>query len=282
MSNNLFEVMQQIKHYDNRPVYNLQVNKSGCRLLVETNDFPFGILGNFYTNKGESMMISLNKCILKSGKQNIKLKIYPREGEDFISGYAHINVKLYYNSNKDSGLKNYECLANVALPEDIVDKELPYFEMNIPFEAKVPYDFSKRLDNATDLKEIPNIEEQVLQKFEAKRDLIINASQSEYYKDEKESIIATANMLYSSQEELSEYLNVGNEIFNSNLSGKKVEPIENYEINFYNNNRLVTIVNKNSKVEILNVLYNYNDKPAYARIPLVLYIPKGSTELKVW
>jgi len=282
MNNNINEILKQIKHYNTSPVYNLQINKNGCRVLVETNNFPYGILGNFYTNKGESMMIALNQYILKSGKQNIKLKIYSREGEDYITGFAHIDVKLYYNSNKDSGFNNFECLAKVGLPDDIVDKKLPYFEINIPFEAHVPYDFSGRLDSATDLKSIPDIEAKILEKFELKRNLIIDGNENKYNVDEKEGAIAIGSMLYATSAEFNEYLNVGREIYDLKLPGRKVMPIGNYEINFYNNNKLVTIVNKFNKEEILKVSYNYKDKPSDTWIPLVLYMPKGSSELKVW
>jgi len=281
MSTYFDEIMQHVKQYNIKPMYNLQVNKNGCRMLVETNDMPPGSMGVFF-GKGESMMLSLNDCIIKSGKQNIRLKIFPPEGDAFINGYAHIDVKLYYNSNKDSGFSNYECLAKVSLPENIVDLNLPYLEINLPFEAKVPYDFSSRLDSAVDLKTIPNIEQKILKKFEDKRALIVEGKMNEYMRDEKESYTMIGNMFYSTKAELIEDFSIGNEKFDINMVNRQVLPIINYEIDYYNKNKFAIIRNKENKENILKVTFSYRNKPAFSHSFLILYIPKGSTELKVW
>jgi len=262
-------------------MYSLQVNKNGCRILVETNDMPSGTMGTFF-GKGESMMLSLNNSILKSGKQNIKLKIYPLEGEEFISNYAHVDVKLYYNSNKDSGFSNYECLAKLALPEDIVHMKLSYFEINIPFNAKVPYDYSSRLDSAVDLKNIPDINARILKKFEEKRKLILNGNALEYNKDEQEGYIMLGNMFYSSRAELLEDYSVGFDVFDTSVNDRQVLPIINYEIVYYNNNKLVIIRNKENKENILKVLYTYKGQPAFIRSFIILYMTKESNEFKIW
>ena len=276
-------VMQHVKHYDNTPVYSLQINKAGCRMLVETNDFPPGYIGTLYSNQGESMMIGLNRFILKSGKQKIKLKIYPREQDEFISGYAHLDIKLFYNSNKDSGFSNYVQLAQVGLPEDIVDRKLAYSEIEIPFEAKVPYDFSSRLDSAVDLKAIPNIEKKVLEKFEAKRSLIEKGKEVEYGYEDKESIKMLGNMFYATKKELWEFYEAGREIFDANRKGREVLPIENYEIVFYANNKLVTIRRNDNKGDVLKAEFKKDGKlTADASYSLDLYMTKGSNEFKVW
>jgi len=281
MNNFIDDVMLQVKRNTTTPTYNLQVNKNGCRILVETNDMPPGTMGIFF-GKGESSMISLNDCILKSGKQNIKLRIFPREEEEFISSFAHIDLKLYYNSNKDSGFKNYECLATVKLPEDIADKKLPYFEMNIPFEATVPYDFSEILNNAINLKTISDIKEKVVAKFEVKRKLIEEGNASEYYKDKKDFYVRLGTMFYASREELLEEYNVGKELFDIGMPDRKVEPINNYELEFYANNKLVILRQIKNKESVLNVTYEYQGKSAISSANIILYMPKGSTELKVW
>jgi len=282
MNDFLSEIMLQIQQYNNKPIYSLQVNKNGCRMLVETNAMPPGILGNFYTDKGESMMISLNQYILKTGKQNIKIKIYPRQGEEFINSYAHLDIKLYYNSNKDSGLNNFQCLEKIFLPDDIAERKLQYFEINIPFDASVPYDFSNRIETSIDLKTVSNIEKMILEKFEKKRKILKEGNEVEYNKDEKDGYIMAGNTSYATKEELFEYYHACSDAFNLSFKDRIVSPIEDYEIIFYKNNKLVTIINKNNKFEILKIGFTYQDKPAIALLPLVLYMPKGSSELKVW
>jgi len=281
MSTYFDEVMREIKHYDIKPMYNLQVNKNGCRLLVETNDMPPGSMGVFF-GKGESMMLSLNDCIIKSGNQNIRLKVYPREGEEFISSYADIDVKLYYNSNKDSGFSNYVCLAKVTLPKNIVEMKLPYFELNIPFEAQVPYDFSSRLDSAVDLKTIPEIEHKILKKFEDKRALIVEGKMNDYMLDEKESYTMIGNMFYSTKADLLDDFNIGIDKFSKYLIDRKVMPIVDYEIVYYKNNKLAILRNKYNKENILKVVYKHKEKPATISTFFILYIPKGGSDFKLW
>jgi len=281
MNKYIDEILQQVITYHDKPMYSLQVNKNGCRMLVETNDMPPGTTDVFF-GKGESMMISLNGNILKSGRQNIKLKIFPRYGEEVISGYAHIEVKLYYNSNKDSSFNNYECLAKVTLPADIVEMKLPYLELNIPFEAKVPYDFSSRLDNAVDLKNIPGIETMLLRKYEDKKSLIIEGKMKDYMQDEKEGYIMLGNMFYSTHAELLDDLSVGNERFDLGLTDRYIVPFTDYEIVYYNKNKFAIIRNKVDKESILKMSFTYNKKPAFTYSFFILYMPKGSSELKVW
>lgn len=42
------------KTYSEKPAYYLQVNKTGCRLLVRINDIPMGY--HFVKNEGQSML----------------------------------------------------------------------------------------------------------------------------------------------------------------------------------------------------------------------------------
>ena len=48
------ERLGMVKTYPEKPAYYLQVNKTGCRLLVRVNDIPVGY--HFVEDKGESML----------------------------------------------------------------------------------------------------------------------------------------------------------------------------------------------------------------------------------
>ena len=74
------------------------------------------------------------------------------------------------------------------------------------------------------------------------------------------------------------------EMFDLALKDREMDPIENYEINFYNNNRLVTLRNKKDKSSILRVNYmeeGYIEKSSSGRF-IILYMPAGSKELKIF
>ena len=48
------EELQMVKTYPEKPAYYLQINKTGCRLLVRVDDIPIGY--HFVENEGESML----------------------------------------------------------------------------------------------------------------------------------------------------------------------------------------------------------------------------------
>lgn len=61
------EELGMVKTYPEKPAYYLQVNKTGCRLLVRVNDIPVGY--HFVEDGGESMLYPINDLLLGSGKQ---------------------------------------------------------------------------------------------------------------------------------------------------------------------------------------------------------------------
>lgn len=74
------------------------------------------------------------------------------------------------------------------------------------------------------------------------------------------------------------------EMYDFNLKDRKMDPIENYEINFYCNNRLVTLRNKNNKTSIIRINYmeeGYKEKSSSGRF-VILYMPEGSNEFKIF
>ena len=119
----------------------------------------------------------------KAGKQIITIQIYPKEGQDFIAENADVDVKLKFAKDKDDGVDTYINLANVELPEDIGSKKLPYFELKIPFEATVPFDFSKDLQEAQDISKISNFKEKIVIKYNQLRNLLVNGDWLNFMKE---------------------------------------------------------------------------------------------------
>ena len=70
------ERLGMVKTYPEKPAYYLQVNKTGCRLLVRVNDIPVGY--HFVEDEGESMLYPINDLLLGSGKHTVSIQVYPR------------------------------------------------------------------------------------------------------------------------------------------------------------------------------------------------------------
>lgn len=277
------KMYDKIEKFDTKPLYVLQVNKNNCRVLVSCNEIPHWI--TFFDNDGASTPLFLNDYILKSGNQIVKIQIYPKEGQEFIADNADLDIKLKYAKDKNDGVDTYTNLSHVELPENIGSKKLPYFELKIPFEAIVPWDFSKDLDTAQDLSKVPDIEEKVVKKYNQLRELLVNGDGLSFLKEIERSDLKTMSYLYFTKKEIL----IEDKIENSDIKpirkdvkNRKVYPIEDYEMTFSADNKLVILRRKKDREEILNVEFETETGVDGSIRCTILYMPYNSNELKVW
>lgn len=279
------EVMyNKIQEFKTRPLYTLQVNKNNCRVLISVNDIPFWL--TFYKNTGESMALYLNNYILKSGVQNVTIQIYPKEGDKFIADNADVDLKLLYAKDKDDGVNTHLNLKKVELPEDIGKSKLPYFEIKIPFEAKVPWDYSKNLENAEDLSKIPDINEKILEKYKNLREMLVKGEGLSFLKEIENRELKAISYLYFTKNEIlndEQIEDIDVTISRLDVKNRKVYPIENYEFVFTNQNKLVLLRNKTTKDDLIGVEFDTEENGVDGSTKmLILYMPKGSNKLEVW
>jgi hypothetical protein len=277
------KMYEKIEKYKTRPMYLLQVNKNNCRVLVSCNDIPHWI--TMYENFGESMSLFLNNYILKTGDQTITLHIYPKSGQEYIAENADLDVKLKFAKDKEDGVDAYTNIINLELPGNIGEKKLPYFKLTIPFHATVPFDFSENLKTAQDLSKIRDINNTIIKKYEKMRKYLVKGDGLSFLKEMENSYLKSCSHLYATKQELLESDKNDNtdiKIANLNVKNRKVYSIENYEINFFCENKLVLLRNKNSKKEMLGVEFETENGIDGHEVCVILYLPKDSNELKVW
>lgn len=279
------KMYDKIQKFDRKPLYILQVNKNNCRVLVSCNDIPHWM--TFYNNIGESNPVFLNNYIPKSGMQMLTVQVFPKQGESYIAENADVDLKLLMANDKNDGVDKYVSLSNAELPEDIGQKKLPFYEIKIPFDAQVPWDFSKDLLSSQDLSKISDIEKKIVAKYEQLRSLLAKGDGLAFLKEVENSDLKSSSHLYATKEELlADDKEENMDITRSRLDVKNrvVKPIEDYEILFFYNKKIALLRNKNTKEEILNVEYdspNGEGKDGASK-PVLLYMPSGSSELKVW
>ena len=104
-----------VKTYPEKPAYYLQINKTGCRLLVRVDDIPIGY--HFVENEGESMLYPINDVLFGSGKHTVSIQVYPRTGETEVTKNASVNIKTIYYQEKLVGMP--KTLVELDTPEDI-------------------------------------------------------------------------------------------------------------------------------------------------------------------
>lgn len=284
------EIIQQelalTHNYTHRPVFGAQVNKSGCKLILEiegAQDY------RFTENKGESMMLPLNVLLLNAGKKTAIIKVYPRDGEEYLTMYANANITFYRAEDKDTHLQDYRKIGEFTLPQGLAEKKLPYYEARISFDADVPFTYDKELAKARDLRQIPDIEKKIVSKYEQLRQLCVEYKKIELYKELVHSSGKFYNVLYN---------NTYNEIKKNSentmgivqndprIVNRELLPIENYTIQYYADGKIIALWQKNLR-PMLYIKARIKNNEGEERDfeggdPLFLYMPEGSNELKVW
>lgn len=280
------EELGMVKTYPEKPAYYLQVNKTGCRLLVRVNDIPVGY--HFVKNEGQSMLYPINDLLFGSGKHTVSLQVYPRTGETEITKDASVNIKVVYYKEKQVGMP--ETLVELDTPTDIGMKKIPLYTDSISFNATLPFNHKKILAEATDLRTIPDLEEKVLAHYNKVRQMMIDGNCYEYRKMRLSSTWVLTEMNYLGKEALEKTYIDSDDFFRflCNPIDWIAEPIQNYEMVVCGNGKLVYL---RRKLELDNVLrVRFYDTEEEKRLSpekrtvtasrfILLYMPQGSDEL---
>lgn len=280
------EELQMVKSYTEKPAYYLQINKTGCRLLVRVNDIPIGY--HFVKNEGQSMLYPINDLLFGSGKHTVSIQIYPRMGETEITKDAGVNIKVVHYKEKLVGMP--ETLVELDTPTDIGMKKIPLYTDSISFNATLPFNHKKILAEATDLRTIPDLEEKVLAHYNRVRQMMIDGNYYEYHKMRLASTWVLTEMNYLGKEALEKTYIDSDDFFRflCNPIDWIAEPIQNYEMVVCGNGKLVYL---RRKLELDNVLrVRFYDTEEEKRLSpekrtvtaskfILLYMPQGSDEL---
>lgn len=280
------EELQMVKSYTEKPAYYLQINKTGCRLLVRVNDIPVGY--HFVKDEGQSMLYPINDLLLGSGKHTVSIQVYPRTGETEVIKDAGVNIKVVHYKEKLVGTP--ETLVELDTPTDIGIKKIPFYTDSISFNATLPFNHKRILAEATDLRTIPDLEEKVLAHYNKVRQMMIDGNCYEYRKMRLSSTWVLTEMNYLGKEALEKTYIDSDDFFRflCNPIDWIAEPIQNYEMVVCGNGKLVYL---RRKLELDNVLrVRFYDTEEEKRLSpekrtvtasrfILLYMPQGSDEL---
>lgn len=278
------KLADKIQKYDKQPYYTLQINKQNCRVLVRINDLPFP--WNFFEDEGESVLLPINNQIPKSGGQTITIEVYPMSTQTFIRNLAHVNIKLVYAPDRHTPMDEFEVLKEWNLPEFLEDKKLQKYELKGTFQAQVPFDFSEELITAQDLSKIPDIEKKVVDKYKQLSKIIEQADGYSFLKEIGDFNVKHWSHNYFTKKEVEANPESENDLYNLTLLGREIAPIENYELVFYHDNKVVVLRDKTDKSFFPKVYFWLEDEGKKEKVFvnrfIDLYMPEGSNELKVW
>ena len=272
------QVKKQISQYQSFPNYSIQVNKGGCRVDLIGNGMP---LYTFFEVEGMSSgTISFNGYILKSGTQQLKVKVYPAEGKTTLDDNTYLTIEILKWNNERDPISERLVLKEASLPDKIKQQKLKYYELIVDFDAQVPYDFSQTLTSAETLSTIPNIENKVLDTYKKiyswlkKEDI---ESLADFY---AESNIRYCLVFYLEDELLEDRFDY-KDIFKPK---QKVDPFPDkskYKMVFYADGKLVRLERIKDHSDILTLSGKDSDgTEVNTELNVLLYMPKGSNEFK--
>jgi hypothetical protein len=276
---------QQIPKHDKQPMYALQVDKKGCRASILVNGWS---VDDYWNKGGYTVTETISPFFIKSGKQTITLKVYPREGVKYIDDLTYVALEIIYVPQKGCDMDKYQLLQIVKLPEDIKDKNLPYFEMTIPFEAKVPWDHSLFYENLQDLRKVPDIEKKLLAEYKKYVSMIENNEQEQYIERMFKNRKYEFETFYVDEKEIKDYLESDIKDV-SPLKNKEVQFLDtNYEIVYELNGRVAHLISKLDRESIIRVFYgdiitegeHKGKKQSEISTGAKLILPKGKTEFE--
>ena len=288
-ANNLVEeIAKQVSHYNYEPIYQVDFEFGHCYIELYIND----ILAYKNYGKGGSSSFTINPYLLNFSNQTIKLRMYATEefGEFLNNSAVKLGIGSYDNQNKFSIEKQQSNLFIYQTPEDengffkYAGKE--YFEQTVTFTLpEVPY----KIEGWKDSQDLRNFDKklleqkvlqayQIIQKSFKERDLDGIAQFS--FNKMKDQAIAQ----YFDEEEVQE----GWEEHISIAGADNLEfyPLENYELVFYGEGRLVGLKSKKKDsfqgASALLCKFKRKGKWVEAKLDYLLHIPKGKTEFEIY
>ncbi len=291
----LYDLSTNESFLNDFPFYFIKINSSSISCKTTINNVLFK---KYYSYSKDLQGIHFINHYIKN-KNKIKLHIAPVYDTIFEKTNDFINIKVYKSPSKKiyteddfftsaEEVINFDTYAPSNKKKIIYEniEGLPYFEKEFEFEAEMPFE-NEALINSKNLQEIDKkvLEQKVLKQYQRFVNSVKNKDENTYWElyYHKVAYFAKANFL--TEEEIEDLIKEG-EIYYEKMS---YQPIENYEMVFYDEGRLVCFESKSNELEfkgkspLIATAVNPNDPNDVFRNPIqfYFYMPKDSNELKI-
>ncbi len=132
------------------------------------------------TASSDDILLRVAFNLLKRGEQKLRIRIFDDGGLAYGSNFF-LRVGYAPDIRQRESQPQY-LTDSIKVPAYAQDWLTVYWDTTITFQAQVPWDYSERLAGATDLRTLPNLEEQVLKKYEQLRQNFIDCDVTEIVK----------------------------------------------------------------------------------------------------
>lgn len=281
------QITEKGNSFATRPYYSVDFDNgdSGCQFEIFVNDVPvakkMGVKGAMTSSA------PINSCILKSGKQKLKIKLYPNVGKDKITtsdkNASPFSLSVTYRKDAWDHNDMSEVTVFQIPPIPIPESGLPYFEKEFEFDAEVPYQF-EGWSTSKDLTKMSDIEQKVMSKYEEIQKLLTTKNYTAFAKMKNKKDVEMNTSFYLKPNEITEGDAFDREAFVE--KDAEVQPFTNAKITFYGDGRLVTLENVDDKgsalrTKIKHVSADGKVKEEVIKFPVLFHIPKNSNDLEI-
>lgn len=288
-------LLANIKSFNYEPVYNLEVETIyNYEILI--NGIPILIKRNNFMSYNATIA---TPTILKSGLQNLEIRIYPiipfvkdgapvRPAKEFLQDDLKFNLIVKQTAwDKNGDLEEpkevlYYNLLNEKDGKKIDFSKLKEYKEKLTFKATVPY-VLQGWENSTDLSKMDSsaLKEEVTAFYNKFRNAFENKDSDFYINAIKNSEFNIYQSYYLTQIEA---LNKSNKWIDFVKEGKTLEPIEKYEMKIYGDGKLVSLRGTdpwNKDEGILRYKYKKGGFNYVLTFDIFLHKPKGSKEFEI-
>lgn len=224
-----------LNKYRTMPIYYIVYSNRRCSVDIQINNLLVEKVTECETNGGTA--ITINHSIFKSGKQNVMVKLSPLYDQNKITENVPFTMKIGYKDYKENGTPWHWILEMPHI--QISNNGIPEYFYQADFEANVPYETYGYL-NCIDLRQISNIENIVVEKFNEIRTLILNKQYEILQQIQLNKYYELALSLYQKSDDVLKNWQDDIEKYEKANTDDYLE-IKDYCIKFYAGGRLVTL-----------------------------------------
>jgi hypothetical protein len=272
-------IYKEVKRYDYNPTYQLKVNTNLCTYEAYVND----ILVDFSFTAGRTageQNIDIPQFILKSGKQSIRFRVYPKaikKGvlENLVDKNADFSIRIVHGEYYKMKFADFKEVFRMKLPK--VEQDVPYIELKGEFEAIVPYKVEGWSNGVDFSKEDPKkLEEEVLGRLKEIASLYETKDIEGLAKEHYKYLTEYYKSMYYNKREDSKWQEDIQEALDESL---KTEVLEG-KMKIMGNGKIVTILVENGVFRNRSVIRTKVEK-AYDFYPQYFYRPAPGARLEV-
>ncbi|PQL93230.1 hypothetical protein C4S77_06100 [Apibacter adventoris] len=263
----------KMKINSSTPIYGIDFNiATPFEILV--NDVP---VMKYFSNGSASAFVPINGMLIKGKKQEIKIKLYNSDGEknitEDIAKYFSLKIVL----SKDISFGKFQDVQIIKIPDSI--KNTSFVEYVFPFYVEFPFEiegWQKSLNLTNEDKD--KLLEEVVLKYEQFRNILNNKDGKEFLEKTKHRENELNQAFYFNEDQKREDDKETLEIINRIT---KVFPLENYQMVFYGNGKIVALVRIDKNFRGESALQAELDDESVQIYELLLHRPALGKPLEV-